>query len=320
MLHFSPCPSSTSTNPVAQFSLSHHTSEPTMHPTTATTLILALVATVASQDACLQDPTASSCSSFTYSGASSKLTSLCSQPSSKNLPACDWFTTACSSTPSSSAQCDAFSILNSACKDSSVPESNADCTEIRGLCKSGTVVTQCQKVITGLPDARNASATVASICGQMPDMTSCQPGCPPPSATTLVSDCNVLDVLSKACLEMPNMNQVRGRFQFHMFVSLLSGFRLIENSKLTRICVFVINSARPSTPSAQPTTRLGPVATLTPLRHPPLPLPPRPRATPVRLVHPPSLRHSSWELSLPLWPTVNCKHQACQIRVTSIIR
>ncbi|KAJ3053645.1 hypothetical protein HK097_003758 [Rhizophlyctis rosea] len=178
-----------------------------MHSTSTTTLILALVATVASQDACLQDPTASSCSSFTYSGASSKLTSLCSQPTTKNLPACDWFVSTCSSTASSSAQCDAFSILNAACKDASVGESNADCTEIRGLCKNGTVVTQCQKVITGLPDARNASAAVASICREMPDMASCQPGCPAPSATTLVSDCNVLDVYSRSCLEMPTMNQ-----------------------------------------------------------------------------------------------------------------
>ncbi|KAJ3045927.1 hypothetical protein HDV00_006193 [Rhizophlyctis rosea] len=172
-----------------------------------TLLILSLIATAASQDACVKDPTTSSCTTYTYpsSSALSSLQTLCQ--SSKNLPACSWYSSTCSSS-SSSSYCDPFTLLNTACKDDSLPASTPSCTDVQSLCKNSTVVAQCKSTLA-IPTAKNASALEYSICSQMPDMTSCQgkAACPPPDATTGVSNCDVFGELSKSCIEMPTMNQ-----------------------------------------------------------------------------------------------------------------
>ena len=59
-----------------------------------------------------------------------------------------------------------------------------------------------------VPSPIVASSNIYSICNEMPNMSACNV-CPSPDPITLVSNCNVLQVYSDLCLEMPNMYQCK---------------------------------------------------------------------------------------------------------------
>ncbi|KAJ3300083.1 hypothetical protein HK104_004805 [Borealophlyctis nickersoniae] len=163
-------------------------------PSLTLSLLVSLLA--ASTAVAQQGPTCMAVCSIQPAAATSSLSTLCK--SSPNLPACDLSATSCGS--STSGPCDPTTLLYTACSDDAVPANSPACADIKSQCP-------CGKAVPELPTAKNASALVYSICTEMPQMANCQPGCPTPDKTTLLSDCKVLEVYGKLCMEMPSMNQ-----------------------------------------------------------------------------------------------------------------
>ncbi|KAJ3358570.1 hypothetical protein HDU91_005181 [Kappamyces sp. JEL0680] len=83
-------------------------------------------------------------------------------------------------------------------------------------CAGWNAVAVQDPVIAAIPSARNVSNQIYSICNEMPMMADCAT-CPPPSASTGVSDCPLFATYSKLCLEMPDMAQCK---RFNDFCAL----------------------------------------------------------------------------------------------------
>ena len=71
---------------------------------------------------------------------------------------------------------------------------------------SGSLTSTNSNPINSIPTARNASNAIYLICNEMPMMADCKI-CPPPLAQTGLSDCPLLDTLSKLCRDMPGMTE-----------------------------------------------------------------------------------------------------------------
>ena len=122
---------------------------------------------------------------------------------------------------SNSPFCKVLSVCNNTCNTNALAaaacasdlKTNSLCSQITSTCTSNPSSCQAGTKEAAIPNARNVSMNIASICTEMPMMKDCST-CPAPDASTGVSNCDVLTVYSNLCLDMTGMTQCKQWQQF----------------------------------------------------------------------------------------------------------
>ncbi|KAI8906428.1 hypothetical protein EDD86DRAFT_210700 [Gorgonomyces haynaldii] len=126
----------------------------------------------------------------------------------------------------------------------------SECAQVKSYCGASNCAGDA--LLSAIPPAKNTSDLIYLTCQEMPMMTDCKT-CPPPSATSPVSNCALLSTYSKLCLDMPGMSQCK---PFNAFCAV---------AKTSSFCATTTGSTG-STPTSAPTKsdafRLAPVSLL----------------------------------------------------------